>query len=937
MAKKEAEAIRLEPKRLAEGFALHSFVSVAKSLNEASKRYAKEKLGTNWVTRILPTVTKRRADKLTKTGDKAVDELWDAHDVLSLLKLVAAKHLRSEESHHSGKAAGELVFFENVSKVLMLRTYISHMQTPPLGNVVSAMGALASVLEKLDCSNESSNLRQRLGALQRILTSQEGVGRLEAEAVRVGAVLTAYHYAEEALTWYCKNVNAATQAEFETEQKQRKAKNCREMEVDDLLNFIGQHPENWVGTCPDFDKKFRDGFKRFRNKLFHAEDKLPPATDVNSAFWSKFKVLLEDVLGRETLRPLLDELEVIDGTLQRTKTWKKDGAKSVCCGSAQLPQRKVSARTELEGAAPSIGARQPNVSTIMGTTHWIDRPQVEIVGRETELRQIIGMMEAPSAVQVLIWGDSGIGKSSLAAEAAYHLRRILPAQHFIRCTTPETYHNSLVLFASACGYVLDPSLSAVERAADVHRWITKYLNQTCEPILLVFDDLRDLEQVEKLPLKNHKVIVTSLSRKKSTHSDEYALSVNLGPLAVEDSLKAMVNICKGGKKNQVKIGTWPDVENAEEWLSLLQVGTETLDRPAAHVFQQLKELLTNQLFNLPLAVDMAGHLLSRTVSLETLFKSFAGRNIGVDQTQSTAAIEEQSSSSDHALAVSGMVHLALYLLQHSQDACELAYIIASMACQTVPLQLFTASQVELFHELEGNGLVRIDTSQQKVFMHPLTQDVLLQTLSSAKEQRSALRTKVGESLCALLCDGMQDPQPKQSSEEKWLCHNVASCAEFAVSNRWLQQLINEKDCGSKMSGSNHFLEQCFALLVKLGKHHNNDEANIRANPEKARTYLQMALEIGREIHCPGEDASVEARVHLAVSLTTLGDYIQGREVITQAHVANTLGNLANVLRQMGDYDQPRLSTNVLWQSCKITTARPCESGHNTWQSSGCTV
>ena len=981
MAKKEDEPIRLEPKRLAEGFALHSFVSVAKSLNEASKRYAKETLGANWVTRILPAVTKRRADKLAKIGDTAVDELWDAHDVLSVLKLIAANRLRSAETHRSGKAPGELVFFENVSEVLMLRTCISHMQTPPLGNVMSAMGALASVLEKLDCSNESSNLRQRSGALQRVVAAEGGISRLEAEAIRIGIVLTAYHYMETALAWYCKNVNAATRTEFEREEKQRKAKDCREMEVDDLLEFIGEHPENWLGPCPDFEKKVRPGFKRFRNKLFHAEDKLPPPTDVNSAFWGKFKVLLENVLGRDVFGPLLEEMEVIDGMLERTKKWKKDNAKSVCCGKADLARSEVSAGTE--SAAPSTGDLQLNVSKTAETTHWISRPQVKIVGRDTELQQIISLLERPSTVQVLIWGDSGIGKSSLAAEAAYHLRRTLPAQHFIRCTTPETYNNSLVLFASAGGYMFDPSMSSEERVADVHRWIIKYLSQTCEPILLVFDDLRDPQQMEKLPLENHKVIVTSLPRKKSMHSNEYSLLVNLGPLAVEDSLKAMVNICKGGRKSRVQIEAWPDVGNAEEWLSLLQISTETLNVPAEDVFQQLKELLTNQLFNLPLAVDIAGHLLSQTLSPETLFKSFVGRGGGVDETQSTAAIQDKSSSSEHALAVSGMVHLALHLLQHSQDTCDLAYMIASMACPTVPLQIFTASQVELIHELESNGILRINRSKHNVFMHPLTQNVLVQTLSSTDEHSSVRQTRISENLFTVLCDSMKFPSPKQSSEDKWLCHDVAICAEYAVSNRWLRRLMNDAHRVQK-TGSNHILEQCFDLLAKLGEYHNNHRENIHANPEKARTHLQMALEIGEEIYGAGEDATIGIRVDLAVSLTTLGHYLEGEKVIGQAlqlfalrrgeetenmglkerlfsaagNVSLHLGDyhqagklyktalsvaqnhygqdhvqVATTLEQSGDcalikwetMTKPRLSTNVLWQCSKITTAKTmCE-------------
>ena len=404
-----------------------------------------------------------------------------------------------------------------------------------------------------------------------------------------------------------------------------------------MLEFIGKHPENWVGPCPDFEKKFRGGFKRFRNKLFHAEDKLPPPTDVNSAFWSKFKILLENVLGREVFAPLLDEMEVVEKLLALTKTWKKEETRTVCCDE--------SCKQGLPGDAPvsvaseSTSNTESNVGRPETGTHWIRRPQFELVGRETELQQIVEVLERPVGVKVLIWGDSGMGKSSLAAEAAHHLRTTLPAQHSIRCTTPETYNNSLMLFASACGYVFDPSMSAEERAADVCRWIERYLRTTRDPVLLVFDDLRDPNQMS-LSLDGHAVIVTSLPR-KDVDDGGYSLSVNLGPLVVEDSLKAMVNIRKGGKKNQSRVEAWPDVENAEEWLSLLQISTETLNVPAEDVFQQLKELLTNQLFNLPLAVDIAGHLLSQTLSPETLFKSFVGRGGGVDETRSTAAIEQK--------------------------------------------------------------------------------------------------------------------------------------------------------------------------------------------------------------------------------------------------------------------------------------------------------
>ena len=66
--------------------------------------------------------------------------------------------------------------------------------------------------------------------------------------------------------------------------------------------------------------------------------------------------------------------------------------------------------------------------------HWITPPRERFIGRRKELRKICNLLKKRAST-VMITGPSGIGKSSLAQEAAFRLRSAWPSQFVIDAST----------------------------------------------------------------------------------------------------------------------------------------------------------------------------------------------------------------------------------------------------------------------------------------------------------------------------------------------------------------------------------------------------------------------------------------------------------------------------------------------------------------------
>lgn len=108
----------------------------------------------------------------------------------------------------------------------------------------------------------------------------------------------------------------------------------------------------------------------------------------------------------------------------------------------------------------------------------------------------------------------------------------------------------------------------------------------------------------------------------------------------------------------------------------------------------------------------------------------AGVQLEVTELQLKAAFAK------HPLAITGTVCMTLEVLQRKPASAELAVMIAATACPEVPVRALpqpTADgngKLAALKELQELGLVRLSGDVDMVFIHPLTQDALVQLLAS---------------------------------------------------------------------------------------------------------------------------------------------------------------------------------------------------------------
>ena len=230
-------------------------------------------------------------------------------------------------------------------------------------------------------------------------------------------------------------------------------------------------------------------------------------------------------------------------------------------------------------------------------------PPFGFVGREGVRREIINHIQArPWGCCVLIRGESGIGKSTLAASVAEELRAAYPLQFWFSAAMKDT----LELAMKQAAAVLDPS-SAVEHAREV-------LHHIEQPLLLILDDVQDPLLVKSfVPHKRHCVIITTTTKAtfpelKRTQKKCSVGEFTLHPLALSDSLHLL---CAGLTKVQ------------------RYVFERLLSQSPLEVINWVKNVLGNN----PVALELAVGLLRKLSPPEPDLEKTEGKSVVLKKTR----------------------------------------------------------------------------------------------------------------------------------------------------------------------------------------------------------------------------------------------------------------------------------------------------------------
>ena len=851
---------------LAGGLALHIFHSTIRELNKAGKDFAQQMLGTRRWFSVCKVVLSNAGMKGLKGKHPESDQgirwangtVWDTYDMLNVLRWVASCSARKPTS--VSEKENILVLHRNLEGARMLRLWLSHGQLPPVGRVLGCLSAYVAVLEAVGCPKETV---RRIRSLLVNLRSASLSGRspfpaanFPKECVHGSIILSAFIHAEKNLEEVCEKLNHDSLAACKSERK-----HTRPMELMDFLKFIQrQAKDTLTGLDGDFNERFLKPLTIYRNHLFH-HDRLPP-TEKTLAFWERLMELLQLLHWDTTLQRATEVTLLLD----QTKAWLNEKhAPPPCC-------------IEL----PSDGCRLSN---------WIIGPTDILEGRSDETEQVLDSLKKPGK-PIWIYGPSGVGKTHLAANVSSQLRQTHPVQHFFQSTSQQTLAESLFQFTESNGIELG---DIGEKFDDLIMGISRFLREANTPMLLLFDDVKNSQLVAPLVTDQpHHIVITSLSN--PLPSDVLpAHVIRLDPLCTADSLKVMVNV-KNGAKLATRQSQWPDIDDGRAWLSLL--GVESTSETINDQFILLKNLLETTLCNLPLAVNMAGHLMAKGISVEKIASSLA--NIAASIASGTPRIVEMEKTSGHAahaLAVSGLGYLALAHLAEDRSAHFLAFAVACTANPSVPLSLLEevthsksaippVETLTTLGRLQNFGIleVRNDTA---VSIHPLMQGFLVDILFTERQFMSLL-LHVIVSLALYFPDKLKaHASTHELQATEW--RTAALCAgQFAdISVIFLRTLSShchhvhsvevEKDNASLLKMLEHFHETLGDYHLKIFQNHPTD-------PRVAKAQTEIALEICKMTNGLSHIKAGELFHQLAMAQHSLGDAREAKVFCLRAPV-----------------------------------------------------
>ena len=451
-----SDEIVVESVHLAEASALLAFVDTASDLNEAVKSLAKDILGERAV-----STTKRRKEitefiktTLATVGKKSFDKLHVV-DLLGILRLLKKKVVDLKMKEAEKVCLSICVHVENID---LFSIWTNKLPAPSIKDVLSNLREYQSILTTLNCKEAVCQVRKAIALCELLLFDAERVDELTAddgsklkknrqfqislETAKSTMFFQVHHFIEQYVFEYCRDSSPARSQRF-AEFLRSTSLEEEQIGLNITLDFLQRHLTTQTRKIPEFS--------------FHM------------TIWTLVKNLesLMELVGAaakhhyEILHDILKKIEQV---------WD--------------PNRKKTA--ELMAIVPSQLQLEPVKSRRLH--HWIAPNRERLVGRQRELTQICNLLEKRVG-SVLISGPSGIGKSSLAREAAFRLRTAWPIQFVLDLSTEFSHAFSLRQVMSHCG----PPAEYGDEMELVLDTFEAYLKKSKLRLLLVFENLDTLE------------------------------------------------------------------------------------------------------------------------------------------------------------------------------------------------------------------------------------------------------------------------------------------------------------------------------------------------------------------------------------------------------------------------------------------------------------
>ena len=708
----------LEFPYLAEAVAFLSFKKTAGELEKATKRLAEAILGPGWLSdkrrrKELPGFVK---DKLKKLPQKSPEPIFGVPTVQHLLVWLANKCVRwqliGDEKEQRAVELCQLIA-ESVNKITLFDVWMNYFPAPSPENIMLQLNEYKFILNTLGCVKAvqivEDTIRWALKQMEKTEfsrgASKEKDVRIETSVVEMAVVFKAFRHVEQYVYEFCRDNNP--------ELSQLLATSLEDRENDKIANFHANldliEPRAETSTI----RKISELRSCVTNLCQHFVDELKSSRTTMKktvfSFWKCFQ-LFQKSLQWDSCRHEQERLYI--GKLLRR--YVKDGV------SEHVEPINVLIPSQLRPVLP----RQRH--------HWIASNEEMFAGRKTDLDQICGLLEKQAGT-ILITGSSGIGKSSLAREAAFKLRTAWPSQFVLDMSTPFSFSASLAEMAAFLTFndIFQITKDLQTYDFTVLAMFNGFIKQCGFRILVILENLDSAEACECLKQTyQEEVAIVMVSREFQISKTRWENLIDLTISLQNFSLKEAKEYFESLKEK----------DTAEELLEL----------------ERFMLAFTN---NFPVAVHVAGKLFVHFPFECLNFRILQDFIRSLNQSDQGAVESDgwslEIASSENTNAVNELVMFALDLIEKDVDLEDLVYRIALLAWPTVPL-------LPLLFSLGASGS-DLDGTLDKLFE--------LQTFGILFEEEHIGRQ------CTYTCFGMQ-PLVSQVILSRMLTLPLMTCFKF---------------------------------------------------------------------------------------------------------------------------------------------------------------
>ena len=797
-------SVFLDDQYLAEAVAFFIFKNTVQELDRETKRLADCLLGQGWLTdkkkrKDLPTFLVK--DAHGKTLSKLAGECWSFPVLLRFLPWLAKKcSLSKFEEDENVQAAGEVcqLICEHVENITLLDVWLDNRPAPTPEDIMLELNEYKLILLKLGCKNaarivaeKQAWLAEEMGKVDFSISvfKKEDV-RVEAEVAKMAVVFQAFHYVEDRIHKFCRDSDAEVSLCFAKFLKAEEEKQTVGLAA--MLDFIGKELKllgskeqlqiTELATCMKAVSKnitcleaglkkllssILEGFKKFHCLKFRRERFEQEEQDILS--------FLEDFL--------LDE---------KGSSWMV---------------AKIFPSSRLK---PVYAKR---------FHHWIPPHREPFIGRRKELKKICTILKR-RASNVMITGQSGIGKSSLVQEAAFRLRSAWPSQFVIDASTQFSFLASLSQVVTHYGF-LSEEKQLHAGVLKAYKIFLKLSDHRARALLILENcNSEDLTNYFTLPRCGHValIVVTRQPDKVFTKRQQgmMHLTIELSRFSSAESKECFAELT-GQEKTPVEV-------------------------------LEMHRVVLSHLNNFPLAIQVAKALLKNftnecVAKYQTFFEEHSHHNI--DPTKMIGL----ASSSENASVILTLISFSLRIIHGRQDLQDLVYLTALLACPSNPSlpsppDVGIETEKSLFM-LEQLGLLveeHYDVGERPCFrMHALIANTLQSKMLTLPIEDCL--THLGRSFRMLgMCLSGEDGLDRVSKDKVAFS---AMCLEYEGTLKSLIERLSEKTTDSSEQSALFFFygELLFVLATFSGALWRSSNPRFAVNPALTFDLFQKSLNV----------------------------------------------------------------------------------------------